>query len=301
MKSIRRINGYLDLDNYLSKNQVQESYIDYQYWITIDNEEYYFKLTKYPYAELLAYELATFLGFNATCYDLAIYEENKGVISKSYRHFGCNYISGNRILRDYIRFQKNVQISKEMGLIDNDYLAPRSLNNLEIIWQAIENRYKDTSLTINMKEIMDNIINQFIFYILAAQNDGMPHNWELEESPTKVSVVPIFDNEMCFRVKGGKYPANRLSTNFNDEGTSNYEILEEFLKVSSSEFIELFLEKFNLLSIDVFLQLIAKVEDKIGCEMPKDIKESYIHVFLFNIKQIELVLNKLGIASGRKF
>jgi len=308
---MKRVNGFLDLDEYFKnnvmdeKNNVTDGDFDYQNWMVINGQKYFFKITTDSYTELLAYEIATFLGIKATNYDLAIYEGNKGVISESFHKETNRYISGEEILKGYFRVPGNKGILQKMGFKTDKTLYmlcdPHRINNLEIIWQAIEQRYKLLNINIDIEKIMYDLVLLFIFNIIACQNDGLPHNWELEESENGVNLTQIFDNEWCFKInKEAIYPSSNLSTNFNDAYGSNYEILEEFLKSSSSEFINLFLEKFNMLSEDAFLKLIKKVEDKIGCEIPKNFKNSYILIFSLNKERIENVLENLGLNNKRK-
>lgn len=299
---MKRINGFLDIDDYFltkeSNDDIKEGNNGVDYWINIDGTEYYFKLTENPYIELICYEIAKFLGINAAFYDLAIFKGVKGVISKSYCRDGCNYVSGNQILKDYLRKKNNIQYLKQMGLKEkNVYLniyLPRDINNLEVIWQAIEERYADLKIDIDINKIMNDIILLFIFNILTCQNDGMPQNWELEESENGVSLVPVFDNEFCLKLNDFGVASCKLTTNFNDNYQNNYLIIEEFLKISSIEYINLFLEKFNMLTIDVFLDLINIVEKRIGSVIPSDLKMEYMHVFNKNRKAIHKILDQLG-------
>ena len=115
---MRRISGFLDLNDYfrnatISDEDIKEGANDIDYWLKINGEEYYFKMTRNPYVELICYEIARFLGINATPYDLAIFNNYRGVISKSYRKEDCAYISGMRILRQYLKLDDNINVSKE--------------------------------------------------------------------------------------------------------------------------------------------------------------------------------------------
>lgn len=305
---MKRINGFLNIDGYFIK-KYKKKYVEglvkkissIHYVITIDGEEYYFKKISNPYNELLAYEIARFLGLNAVSYDLAVFQNMFGVLSKDFKRKDCNYISGQELLFMYSRMPKNLNILSNMGLeqTENNNFpdnAPYSynINNLEVIWQAIEYRYQQLGIYVDMEKIMNDLVMYFIFNILTLQNDGMAQNWILEESKYGINLCPSFDNELCFQINDDKkIPTGNLSTNFNDVGLGNYRILEEFLKVSSCEYIELFKEKFNMLSFENFLKLIQRVENKIECSLPNDVKEKYIRLFLMNRQNIERVLNDL--------
>lgn len=307
---MRRISGFLDLNDYfrnatISDEDIKEGANDIDYWLKINGEEYYFKMTRNPYVELICYEIARFLGINATPYDLAIFNNYRGVISKSYRKEDCAYISGMRILRQYLKLDDNINVSKEMGLKGKNYFLnkyiPRDFNNLEIIWQAIEYRYSKIAVHVDIEKIMNDLILLLMFNILTCQNDGMPQNWELEESETDVKLVPIFDNEYCLAIDEANRAFSKLTTSFKDNGQENITILEEFLKVSSQEFVDLFIQKYNLLTLEEFVNILSIVEKKISCEIPEYLKATYIEAFSINRNRIDEVLENLGLnQSSRK-
>ena len=175
--------------------------------------------------------------------------------------------------------------------------APYSynINNLEVIWQAIEHKYKDSNVNIDLEKIMNDLILVFIFNILVMQNDGMAQNWVLEESAYGVNVGLLYDFADTFKFDdNNEYPKCNLSTNFNDVGLGTYRILEEFLKVSDAVYVSLFQEKFNMLTEEVFIKLIERVEHKIECSIPKTLKLYYIEMFRINHKNIEQVLNEFN-------
>jgi len=140
----------------------------------------------------------------------------------------------------------------------------------------------------------------FIFNILLCQNDGMAPNWELEENENKISLAPIYDNEMCFASKNKGINMSNLSTNFNDAKLSNEKKLDEFLTVSSKEFVELFLEKYESLSVDIFTKIIQSVENSIDNYIPSEVKENIMASFIENREKLEEVLNKHNLIRTRK-
>ena len=304
---MKRINGFLNIDSYFIKNY-KKKYVnefvkkvsDIHYIITINGHNYYFKKLKNPYTELLAYEVAAFLGLKSVSYDLAIFQNMYGVISEDFKDKNCKYVSGQDILFEYSRSPRCMTYLENMGLEQtevNDYPnnAPYSynINNLEIIWQAIEYKYKQLGINIDMEKIMNDLILIFIFNILVMQNDGMSQNWVLEESAYGVNVGLLYDNAEAFKFVEGKHsPQCNFSTNFNDVGLGTYAILEEFLKVSDKVYVDLFKEKFNMLTEDVFLKLIQRVEYKIECSIPSEIKTYYLEMFEVNRENIKQFLSK---------
>jgi len=293
---MKRINGWLDLDDYFDNIMVQNNlnkidllernyitasiYPGIHYWLEIDNESYYFKELDIleSFIEVIVSECANFLGVDAVQYDLAIFKRYNGVISKSFKKDNCNYISGNEILYKYLNEENDIML-QEMGMNSNffslndlDIELIDELNNLEIIWQAIEYYYRGQNIKI--EPIMNKLVLYFIFNILIAQTDAMSQNWELEENGKEVSLVPYFDGEFAFN--DTNIFQMFITTNFKDQYLNNYEILKEFLTVSSEEHINLFLEKYELFDIENFMIILENVEKKIGVEIPNDIKNIII-------------------------
>lgn len=301
---MKRINGFLQLDDYIDDNSiglVDEN--DTDCWLKIDNIEYFFKYTQHPYTELICSEIAKTLGIRTASYDLAMFRNYKGVISQSFRKKDCRYVSGTEILNGYLQRVRNIAFLKDMGAKKNYFLnrfLPRDINNLEIIWQAIEYRYNELGINIDIEKIMNDLILLFIFNILALQNDGLPQNWELEESSNGVFLTPIFDNEYCLSFDDFGNVSSKLTTSFKDGGYSNYQILEEFLKISDNKTIILFLNKFEKLTEKSFLEIIESVEKHIKSEIPTDIKMNYINSFNKNRRLINAILENMGI-SYEKF
>lgn len=314
---MKRNNGYLDLNDYFGKikhknkwhnydfllNGIIEPsmYMDSHYWLKINGKKYYFKPTNYPYHEILGYFIAKYLGFNASFYDLAElknidHKVVKGVISESYRKKDAKYINGTELLGDY--FKKQPEKVKDMGLTDSwvdCYEGPNFLdmNNLEIIWQALEYRYRNKK-SVNIKALMDDIIEKYIFSILTRTNDLGAQNWEIEESNDGVKICPLFDNESIYFDRD---VTASLSVGFQDNNQSIKESLKRFLTISSQEYIDLFIKKYEFLELEDFLILIKKVEEHLQVEIPREVKDELVNIFMYNRKEIAEVLEELNLNS----
>jgi len=308
---MERVNGFLDLDSYFRKLRttgyntddliIQSDCYDNQYWLKINGEKYYFKTTFSLYEELVVSECAKHLGINSVSYDLAIFKGIRGVISKSFRKNDCNYISGRNILQDYLTDQNNYETLINMGCdisrlnnSKNNISDPAEyIHTLEIVWQALEYRYNKIKIKPHLHNIMTEIITHFCLDLIVGQFDGYPQNWEVEESKTGVCVMPYFDGSASLGIlKGIPYPRQSLTVNFNDKHTNNYRILEEFLKVSSTEYINMFLEYFNRININEFLQILGNVESKINAKIPDFIKDRMIQEFYINYISLEEIIDK---------
>lgn len=308
-----RVNGYLDLDEYFDCLQSGESPVDPyergyivkseytdegQYLLVMGSDRYYFKETALSYNEAIASRVAKFLNIKSVGYDLAMFNGLYGVISLNYKNPENNYVSGTDILDDYYKADKKTVV--QMGLTNSwkeRYTGPQYvyMNNLEIIWQALENKYSKNP-NVNVGDLLNDLIIQYLFSLLTGQGDRISYNWEIEESEGKVSVVPLYDNETAFL----EASTVSMSTNFNDVDKTVEESLREFLTISSGEYVNVFLKMFDALTIEQFISIIDDFEKEIGTSMPADKKAYIINNFTNNRNNIESVLKELNLLSGRK-
>lgn len=314
MQKLERVNGFLDLDKYYEEVKriqgysdfdlfldefIKESYYSFgHYWLNINGEYYYYKWTPDIYEELIVSECAKLLNIDAVEYDLAIFRETEGVISKSYRKYGYIYFSGMDILYDYLIDENNHESLKQMGcdLIHLQELHTNSdkaeyLNNLEVIWQALEYRYKKLKRNAPINELMEGLIKYFCLNILIGQYDAFPQNFEIGESKDNIYLAPYYDGSQSF----GKQcydPRQSMSVSYEDRNTNNYRVLEEFFKISSQDYINVFMEMYNTLTVDTFLNILKNIEEKIGKSLPEMTKKRIIERYIANREDIERVINK---------
>lgn len=301
-EKLKRENNLSDIDMFLDDYVVLSDYCTEHYWLKINGEYFYFKNTPDLYEELIASECARYLGIPSVSYDLAIFNGKEGVISKSYQRDDCNYVSGTRVLSDYASDKNNRIYLEQMGYSYDELMQLRKelkaeyINVLEIIWQAIEYRYRDSKLKVNYENIMHNLISQFCLNILIGQYDAFPQNREIEERKSEVNLVPYFDGGWAFRNFKKELPFQSMSVGFHDKGLNNFQILETFLRVSSNEFVSTFISQFDILNEDAFKQIIVQVENKIGAKIPSLTKERIINSFVDNRNAILEVLatRKMG-------
>lgn len=293
---MNRISGFLDLneiDSFLIENSV---YSNDHYWVEINNEEYYYKITNFPYHEVVCSELGKQMGLDIAEYDLATYRGNFGVISKSYHKPRAEYIPGYEVLYNYWKSSK--KIVRDMGLKRIDwrktFIGPEYvyMNNLETIWQALEYLYGNKYPKDQIFACFFSIVEEFIFCILTGQYDKSSHNWELEITKDKMVKVPIYDNEASFPSEEHKVT---FSVGMKDSLHNMSEVLHNFLRYSSSEYIELFLEMYNKSSREVFDGVIASIERQTQCEIPLRVKEELVDNYETNRQIIQGVLVELNL------
>ena len=302
---MERINGYLDLDKYYKEigntkgliYGIEDEFS--KYWLTIEGEKYYFKDSENPLNEIICYELAKVMGIDAVPYDLAIFKDNYGVISKSYIKENCEYVPGYEILKKY--FIDKLDILIEMGFDveaarRNRYGGSNSpyhvqMNNLEIIWEALAYYFPGKDISRCMKKLVE----QFIFSILTGQMDMAAHNWEVEVSNSGINLVDNYDNEFSFN---RLCQESEIHVSMHKGKSSLKEVLKAYLRVSSTEYIELFLEKFNLLTDDNIIQVFDTIEKNYNIEISNSKKQRVLETIRLNKIDIIDALEQCGIDIG---
>jgi hypothetical protein len=274
------------------------------YWVYINGKEYYFKEMDNPYNELLGYNACKYLGIDACYIDLAILDGKYGIISKSLRDNGSKLVSGDELLGDYLA--NNFEIIRDMGFVGEianrvkeyglgdttRYLSSIYINNLEIIWQALEDKYKGL---IDIEKVMEQFVYMYMFTILFADIDKHPGNWYIMECENEVRLAPILDNgDILIGYEDG-YEADNViacfSTNFSDHEVNQINSLKTFFEISSYEYFLLFVSMFNKVVMN-FDKIINLCEKQIGREIPKYEKEKIITSFNKNCEKIQGVINE---------
>jgi len=304
-----RKDGYLNLDLYYKELGNTKGLIYgtedslSQYWLTIEGEKYYFKESDHPINEVICYELAKIMNIPSVPYDLAIFKDNYGVISKSYRKENCQYIPGYEILKKF--FKDKFDILLEMGFDEEGakrnkfggakYPYDVQMNNLETIWESLSYYFPGKDIS----KCMNKLVEQFIFSILTCQTDMAAHNWEIEISENGINAVDNYDNEESFN-RFATYSEIDVSMH---KGKSNFkDVLKKFLRISSSEYIDLFLEKYSLLTEENLLKVFEIIEMDYNIEISNSKKQRILENVKLNKIDIDDALEQCGIdkSIGRK-
>lgn len=298
---MERIDGYLVIDG--CKKVMSDKDKDH-YWVYINGEEYYFKELDNPYNELLGYNACKYLGIDACYTDLAILDGKCGIISKSLRDNSSKLVSGDELLGEYLAH--NFDVIKDMGFVGEiaarvkeyglgdttRYLSSIYINNLEIIWQALEDRYKGLT---NIGEIMEQFVSMYMFTIIFADIDKHPGNWYIMECENSVRLAPIFDNgDILIGYEDGYEPNNVIacfSTNFSDHEVNQINSLKTFFEISSYEYFLMFVSMFDKAVMN-FDEIINLCEKQIGREIPKYEKEKIIVSFNKTQEKIQEVIDE---------
>lgn len=302
MQNVKRKNGYIELEKLfrnpeckiidwkneaemksdLSFSKVQSvfSYLG-DIWIYKDSND-----ENTEYLELIAEELAHDFGIPCAYYDLAILNEQEGNISKYFKSKDRKYIFGEQILGDYVENVLKIDKNADPDFYES---AVEAHNSLEGIWRALEYRYQNLE---NREFVIDNLMNQliniFIYDIFTGQDDRHSYNWGVVESESNISLQLLYDDESIFNeyVEISPLVSENLYIDelefFVEEDTPSSKALREFIEVSSGEYLERIKSKIPLIETENINRIITRVEKKIHYPIPNNVKE-YIRTSFSNI------------------
>ncbi|MDE6284956.1 MAG: hypothetical protein K2M17_04350 [Bacilli bacterium] len=247
-------------------------------------ERFYFKYdwTASSYNELVMEEILKDLQILCAHYDLAIIGNIKGAISKNYKDPNCRYINGLNIIKEsgiYESYGYNEEWESSLP----DALKYRRCNNLEDIWAALEIRYQNRVDGIQIvANLMQKVVDMFLFGILTGQGDYHLENWEIVEYPDgRVDFQILFDNERFLKdadimlgVRHDDFPAKCLVA-----GASLRKSLEAFQKISSCEFTSILESWLWVIEEENLKKIFARIEAKTKWPMPLDLQNELLNKF----------------------
>ncbi len=276
---MNRKNGFIILEDEVDYTHKSSKYLYSTLKGTIvlkDNEKYFYKRIRKDccYRELIASEIAKILEIPCCDYDLALIPKlngyDFGVISKWFKKADSNYYNGKQIIEDYYE-----GILKRK-VLDNVKKANYVYNNLEVIWNAFEHRYRfEKNKEDLISSLMLELIVRFWFAYLIRNTDFHFKNWEIEETKDKVCLAPSYDNEDMWEAYGfsnSKFTVNKYNNNFN---TNANLLLTQIDSNDANKLINLFY-KYNP---DNVLLAFSMVEEKIGCSIEDDLKSLLLDDF----------------------
>lgn len=322
MINSNRKNGYLDLDNYflerMGRSFKQQELFQYKiiaeeldggsdkFWILSDKGEkialfkQQLSYTKESYAELFSEEVCKILDIPTAHYDLATFKGKYGVISYNFIEDYDSYYAGYDIIADFYEevLLKDEKISNLYKIDSNDDIdsVTDKLNNLEDIWTILEDYYHDNP---RKKEIVSNIVNhlidKLIFDIIMINVDDHCDNWGVLDN----KLSPMFDNARVLNMHNisGIYDEKinleekkLLFTVDNSEINKPLEVLEHFLKISSSEYKEYLINKINILEANIeVIPLI--IEKRTEYPIPNYLKQYFIKTLHQHLDKINMIIN----------
>lgn len=274
----------INLDNIINKNDLVPNFKGSHniYNFQLNNEIYYFK--EVPNRELVMELISTFiasiLGIATLKENIAILNDKYGLLSKSYLEENDKSYSLYNLMVDY--FYEN---NDDEQLLD--YKTLSSLNNLEDIWFALEDKFKDQTTT---KEIVDGIVNIFIFDILIGESDRTLRNIEIIDKGFKKTLAPLYDTSSILSSKN-----TALGVDLEDYLKDDIDKLDKFLEISDTTYKERFYNWLDILNSIGIENIIDSVEKEHSIVIDENLKEEIIIKFNNRMELFKKYKKRVGI------
>ena len=258
----------INLDKIINKDQIRPNFKGSHniYNFKIDNDTYYFKEApnRELVMELISKSIAFILGIPYLDESIAILNDKYGLLSKSYLKDGDKSYNLQSLMQNY--FYEN---NDEEELLDYKKLA--SLNNLEDIWFALEDRYEDNDI---VKRLMNGITNIFMFDLLLKESDRTLKNIEIIENDNEVRLAPLYDTSSIFSDTNTK-----LGIDEDDYLQNDIEKLNKFLEYSDNSLKEKFYSYLETLDSIGIEKIIEETEKEYNIMISNDLKDELITNF----------------------
>jgi hypothetical protein len=244
-----------------------------KYWI-IDNKtniQSLFKIgrenTGEDWAEKVAYEIGYKIGLPVAEYELAIYEDTQGTLSKSFVKENDRLIHGNELL----------------AKVDKNYPIDRFYKVREYKLETVLNLMKILQIKHNIKDALHNFIGYIIFDCLIANQDRHHENWGFILSGKIISLAPSYDHASGF---GCKVSDDEIRKRLNTKD-KNYDI-KAFCKKAKTPFYDFQSNKINTIksceividydkaSFCYWLDKISSIDDNVYVDIFSKIPDEFI-------------------------
>ena len=244
------------------------------YNFKIDNDTYYFKEVpnRELVMEMISKSIAFLLGIPYLKESIAILNDKYGLLSKSYLKDDDKSYNLHNLMQNYFYGNNDDELL--------DYRKLASLNNLEDIWFALEDRYEDNDI---VKKLMEGITNIFMFDLLLKESDRTLKNIEIIENGTDIKLAPLYDTSSIFSDTNTK-----LGIDEEDYLKNDIDKLNKFLEYSDNSSKEKFYSYLETLDSIGIEKIIEETEKENNIIISNDLKDELITKFnkrIFRIKK----------------
>ena len=235
------------------------------YNFKMDNDTYYFKEVpnRELVMEMISKSIAFLLGIPYLKESIAILNDKYGLLSKSYLKDDDKSYNLHNLMQNYFYGNNDDELL--------DYRKLASLNNLEDIWFALEDRYEDKNI---VKNLMDGITNIFMFDLLVGESDRTLRNIEIIESYNTVTLAPLYDTSSILADK-----STALGVDEDDYLKSDLDKLDKFIENSDTSYKEKFYSYLNTLDSIGIEKIIEETERENDFIIDNNLKNEIITKF----------------------
>ena len=235
------------------------------YNFKMHNDTYYFKEVpnRELVMEMISKSIAFLLGIPYLKESIAILNDKYGLLSKSYLKDDDKSYSLHNLMQNYFYGNNDDELL--------DYRKLASLNNLEDIWFALEDRYEDKNI---VKNLMDGITNIFMFDLLVGESDRTLRNIEIIESYNTVTLAHLYDTSSILADK-----STALGVDEDDYLKSDLDKLDKFIENSDTAYKEKFYSYLNTLDSIGIEKIIEETERENDFIIDNNLKNEIITKF----------------------
>ena len=235
------------------------------YNFKMDNDTYYFKEVpnRELVMEMISKSIAFLLGIPYLKESIAILNDKYGLLSKSYLKDDDKSYNLHNLMQNYFYGNNDDELL--------DYRKLASLNNLEDIWFALEDRYEDKNI---VKNLMDGITNIFMFDLLVGESDRTLRNIEIIESYNTVTLAPLYDTSSILADK-----STALGVDEDDYLKCDLDKLDKFIENSDTSYKEKFYSYLNTLDSIGIEKIIEETERENDFIIDNNLKNEIITKF----------------------
>ncbi len=279
MEEYREKDGYIDLDKILPDHPYRKHFnFSYQ------GKTYFYRQVrsvKNCYHELIAEELASDFGLPCAHYDLAS------------AHHELGYISENIFSEDETVLRLGDLLVEEYSKKES-HEVPRT-NNFKDIKRLLWKRYHRFG---TVDRLMDQLLQIFFFDVLIGNIDRHADNLFLVEKKRNVSFSPLLDNELMLNPTSIEHGGYSLGIDREDyfyapeemEGKENF--LAKYFRSCSSQDIQFFESKLDIISEENIEDVLRRVETRISAPIHPTIRKQILDGFAQNRNMIYNVIRK---------
>lgn len=251
--------GFIILDGIAEKMElVPNTHGTYSY--IFDGDKYFYKRCKdvgQIYNELVGYELAKDFGIDAIEYDLASYNGFIGVTSKDY------------MKKDYVCLE---------DMLKSFYGTDKDKCTYVDVCEMLFTKYYELS-----SELMKDLLRLIMFDVIIGNSDRHDRNIIIDTS--NLRLAPISDNELLLNSNALEKGYYSFSIDGEKDKTS-YKLLNYL----NNDDLELFKEKVKLIEREHILEIINRIEKKIGAPMVDFMKEKLLNDSAIHYMQLHKLL-----------
>lgn len=285
---MRDKNGFLDINDYIDLGPTSTGE-NVPHWLLNGNNEFVFKHLKgiRLYRELVYPIILKNIKVDAVENDLATFNGEKGILSKSYHMTEEKVLSFSSIIKQYC----------DDVLHDKYFKRVSSLYNLGDLNAIFKWYSKLHELPYEEQPIKKNLFLDFGLQILLAHDDNAPINKEVYVSET-FKLSPYFDFEYYGDInlkrakkEVGNYLLDFYTDRLNEKTRTYIETIEHFKYCATKEELEIFMSYLEQLKSLRIHEQFMEAEDQIHAHIPEPTKLKLKKDFETNLRNVDALIN----------